>query len=159
MEPKHNYDVRGRKEPVPPKGECMKVLFGCMGKLEYVRRGPWSEGLVIRRSKKKGILLAFPSEEGEMILVGWSLCHWDLDDFDADYGVGIAFDRALAWREKEVKLADLWAEESTAVPSIERLKMAAKVPHSIREELVDFIVKMRHYYTDKQFPQWVDCLE
>ena len=135
---------RMAESPREPKSQVMRLLLASNAKIEYLRRGP-AQGKLIRekrrRVKKVGVLLALPV--GSEIVIGWSLCHRTLDEFDTETAVELARDRALVWKDRETRLS--WK--------------GGEVPHSIQGELVDFAGKMRMYYKGKAFPTWVSQLE
>lgn len=149
--------VAEKEDPNRPKSEVMRKFLERQGKLEYVRRGQALDSPEPKRHRhKKGVMLAYPV--GQDVVVGWSLCHWKLDDFDAEQGVSIALDRALMWKEKETKRPN-WEVAYTVKPPAPETVLANRVPQSIKEELISFVSRMRLFYKGKNFPMWVECLD
>lgn len=144
------------RDPHRAKSKVVRGFLERKGKFEYVRRGPLLRDPVIgwrRQRKKKGVLLAYPV--GQDVVIGWSLCHWKLDDFSSEQGVMIALDRALTWKEKSAKAGHAQSPNMASC----RARLAGKVPQSIRKELFDFTVRMKQYYKGKLFPGWVESLQ
>lgn len=129
--------------------QVMQSFLEEHGKLEYIRRGPLSKE-TRKPTKKKGILLAYPLIDS--VVIGWSLCHPIEDKFDAEHGVQIALDRAISWEKN-------WENKKKTCNSIDFIHWVYKrVPDSIKDELIRFVLKMRKYYKNKTFPEWVEEL-
>ena len=99
----------------------------------------------IKRIRKYGCLMAVPMDDGT-VAIGWSLC-CKKDQFYREIAIEIAAERALAWQEKEI------TDRKSPV------ELARMVPQSIQEKLYIFVRRMKRYYKDSIFPEWVEWLE
>jgi hypothetical protein len=107
-----------------------------------------------------GVMFAdvLPNRWPNQIIIGFSLCHTPIDQFDyiGDGGVDIfmrnykqkkGLGRSIAFNR-----ACTWAERTTSRRSPDY--HANSVPPSIRPELKQFIQRAVKYYQDKELTQW-----
>ncbi len=114
----------------------------------------------IRRSKQKvGVMVAsIDPWNPEKVVMGFSLCHARYDTFDhinfglvkqKDIGKKIAHRRAIKYREyQEAVVYDQKLEDD--LPGI------VYIPASVNLALVKFVYDCYKYYSDKEFPVWVE---
>lgn len=62
--------------------------------IQYFKKG--------KHQIKKGVMVALPIEEKGVVRLGYSLCHFPLDNFKKERGIDIAVDRALCDRPLNV---------------------------------------------------------
>jgi len=99
------------------------------------------------KTKKVGVM--FADEQDGVVIIGYSLCHNILDDFDyidneyqtKGLGLQIAKDRAFKW--------------VTYYDTSKFKKIADGVPESIRPDLKKFIHRAQKYYKKHSLSKWV----
>jgi len=106
------------------------------------------------RGAKKGILVA--KEEGDKILVGFSLCSND-DVFDREKGLEIATGRAR--RLHSANYAQMFADArvpAEVVGTENEKAFYGKIPHSIRGEVFAFLKRVERVkaFEGKELPAW-----
>ena len=127
------------KSQLDPESREIWESFNKM-KLQYFKVGGRNN------KRRKGILLAAPKPGSpNKVVLGYSLCNSKLDRFDPDFGIDLAFSRALAWDEKETTRKKR--------PTV----LARKVPDSIRQDLTLFIWRMKRWFKDKELPEWTEA--
>jgi len=123
-------------------------------RIEFIRLGRGNQP----RQKKGVMFSAIDPIDNERVIVGFSLCHLNYDDFDAinfgvkkekDFGKKVAYRRALKWRDDVEGL--VYSEKLE-----EKLLGTVYIPQTVHESLVKFIQGCYKYYKDKIFPVWVE---
>lgn len=107
-------------------------------------------------SNMKGVL--FAESDGEVVKVGWSLCN-KKDKFNKKVGVDLARTRADKHAYTEWGMFVNNAQERMRpiykwLHGVEELIGVHRVPHSIKNDFIDFMKRAQTYFKDNSFPQW-----
>lgn len=84
------------------------------------------------RNKKKfpvGVLVAFKRPTDSQVVIGWSKCHMNMDNFDKHMGTYVAINRGL---KHSIDSIDVTSDEI--------------VPQVVRKSLSDFRVRVKKYF-------------
>lgn len=123
-------------------------------RIEFIRKGKGNQP----RQKKGVMIAAIDPMDNERVIIGFSLCHLQFDDFDAinwgmkkekDFGKKVAFRRALKWKDRVEALVYSDKKE-------ENLDTTVYIPQTVHESLAKFVQGCYKYYKDKIFPVWVE---
>lgn len=109
--------------------------------------------------KKAGVMFAAPI--GDEIIIGYSLCHKNLDKFDyvkdqnglkkiKGFGLNMSMMRAKKWKE----FSTTFICSAPQPKDEERIPDCVYIPQSIAKDLRQFILRCSKYYKEKNMPQW-----
>ena len=125
------------------------------------------------RNKKsqepRGVLVSF--KMGDKVLVGYAMCHQEVDNFDRETGTKIAVARALKWENYEYNvLKDEFGIESFPVIYPEEISTKSSaldplnqkmvyIPHSVNKLLASFVYRSSRWFKDaSSMSYWAELI-
>ncbi len=88
-----------------------------------------------RKNRKIGLVSAAYSIADNKVLIGFSLCNTKRDKFKKDLAYDIARKRMTKYKNKKF--------------------YEIEIPSSIKKKLIEFIPRIKLYYKDKEFVDWI----
>jgi len=145
-----------QEEKVIQEFHFEQILNDKHTRIEYIRKDRGHQPRM-----KIGVMMAcIDPMNTNNVLIGFSLCHGEYDDFDKinfgetpvkNFGKLVAFKRALKWR-------DLNSHIVYDKKLKERSSEIVYIPATVHNSLAKFVLSAYYYYNknnDKKFPMWV----
>jgi hypothetical protein len=121
-------------------------------RMEFIRKGRGEQP-----RQKVGVMIACQDPiDPYRVIIGFSLCHLDYDDFDKinfgileakNFGKKVAHRRAMKFRG--MGKFTIYSEK------IDKISGVVYIPQTVHESLANFMFGCYKYYKDKDFPAWV----